>query len=91
MLKKRKIPMRMCIVCREMKPKQELIRIVKNKQNEISLDLGERKPGRGAYLCSNAICLEKARKGKKVEKVFGVNACQEVYEDFMSELEEGYD
>ena len=56
--------MRMCLGCQEMKPKKELIRVVKNKENEISIDFTGKKPGRGAYICRSLSCFEKARKGK---------------------------
>ena len=58
----KKIPLRQCIGCIEMKPKKELIRVVKNKEGEISLDLIGKAAGRGAYLCNNPECLKKAIK-----------------------------
>ena len=62
----KKTPMRTCIACRAVKPKRELIRIVKSG-TEISLDRTGKKNGRGAYICRNAACLKKARKGKRLE------------------------
>ena len=56
----KKIPMRQCLGCREMKPKRELIRVVRSPQGEISLDSHGKKPGRGAYLCPNQDCLKRA-------------------------------
>ena len=58
MMKTKKIPMRMCLGCGEMKPKKELIRVVKSKEGEISLDLTGKKSGRGAYICHDAECLK---------------------------------
>lgn len=66
-MKQKKIPMRMCLGCQEMRPKKELIRVVKNKENEISLDFNGKKPGRGAYLCKSISCFEKARKGRSLK------------------------
>ena len=56
-MKPRKIPMRMCVGCREMKPKRELLRVVRSPEGEVSFDLTGRNPGRGAYVCPNADCL----------------------------------
>ena len=58
----RKIPMRKCTGCNEMKPKKELVRVVRSPEGEISLDLTGKKPGRGAYVCRDEECLKKARK-----------------------------
>ena len=60
MMKTKKIPMRMCLGCGEMKPKRELIRVVKSKEGDISLDLTGKKSGRGAYICKSVECFEKA-------------------------------
>ena len=65
-MKVKKIPMRMCTGCMEMKPKKELIRVVKNKEGEVSVDLTGKKAGRGAYICKSASCLEKAVKTKRL-------------------------
>ena len=81
----KKIPMRMCIGCGEMKPKKELIRAVKSPEGEISLDFTGKKSGRGAYLCQNAACLEKAQKGHKLEKSFSCKVAPEVYEVMMQD------
>ena len=61
-MKQKKVPMRMCLGCGEMKPKKELIRVVRNKEGETSLDLTGRKAGRGAYICKDIECFRKARK-----------------------------
>jgi len=83
-LNKKKIPNRMCIGCHEMKPKKELVRIVKSKENEIAVDFTGKKPGRGAYICHNIDCLEKARKGKKLERAFEQAISAEIY-DYLRE------
>ncbi len=89
MLKQKKIPMRMCLGCQEMKPKKELIRVVKNKENEISIDFTGKKPGRGAYICRSLSCFEKARKGKRLERAFETSINEEIYESLKKDLEDG--
>lgn len=69
-MKKRKIPTRKCILTQEMFPKKELIRIVKNKEGEISVDITGKKSGRGAYVCSDLSVIEDAKSKKKLEKFF---------------------
>ena len=69
-MKTRKVPMRMCVGCREMKPKKELIRVVHSPEGEVSVDLTGRKPGRGAYLCPREECLAKALRQKQLERAF---------------------
>ena len=85
-MKTKKIPMRMCIGCGEMKPKKELIRIVKSKEGEISLDLTGKKSGRGAYICNDLKCLQKARKSRKLERSFSCMISNEIYDAMESEL-----
>ncbi len=80
----RKIPLRKCVGCNEMKPKEELVRVVKSPEDEVSLDVTGRKPGRGAYVCRNPECLKKARKAKRLEKAFSCRIPDEVY-DLMEE------
>ena len=75
----KKIPMRRCLGCYESKPKKELIRIVKNKDGEISLDKTGKKQGRGAYICCSEDCLEKAIKTKRIEKEFETEINEEIY------------
>ena len=79
MLKPRKIPMRMCVGCHEMKPKRELQRVVRSPEGEVSIDPVGKKPGRGAYLCRNVECLKKARKTKALERKFESPVSDEVY------------
>lgn len=81
MTKVKKIPQRMCIGCHEMKAKKELIRIVKTPQGEIEVDVTGKKSGRGAYLCPSAECLQKAVKGKKIEKALQISLKQEDLEN----------
>ena len=69
-MKPKKIPMRMCVGCREMKPKKELLRVVRSPEGEVSFDLSGRKPGRGAYVCHSRDCLLRAIKQKQLERTF---------------------
>ena len=83
----KKIPERMCTGCGEKKPKRELIRGVKSPEGVISLDKTGRSPGRGAYVCPNPECLKKARKTKRIERVFETSIPEEVYDALEKELE----
>lgn len=83
---KKKVPMRMCVGCNEMKPKKEIVRIVKAQDNTISIDATGKKSGRGAYICYNIECLEKARKGKKLEKAFQQAIKPEIYDALREEF-----
>lgn len=85
-MKNKKIPQRMCTGCMEMKPKKELIRVVKNKEGEVSIDLIGKKPGRGAYICRNAECLEKAFKTKRLEKNLEIKIDEEIYNKLKEEI-----
>ncbi len=85
-MKPKKIPMRMCLGCGEMKPKKELMRAVKSPEGEISLDFTGKKAGRGAYICRCEECFEKARKAKKLEKSFSCRIDESVYEVMADEL-----
>lgn len=87
-MKPKKTPMRMCLGCGEMKPKKELIRVVKSPEGEISLDFKGKAAGRGAYICRSTDCLEKARKARKFEKSFSCKIEESVYEVMMNELRE---
>ncbi|RNC63075.1 MAG: hypothetical protein AWM53_01593 [Candidatus Dichloromethanomonas elyunquensis] len=77
-MKNRKIPLRMCLGCQEMKPKKELLRIVKTSEGVLEYDPTSKKNGRGAYLCLNKECLSNAIKYHKFEKTFGINPSQEM-------------
>lgn len=87
-MKQKKIPLRMCLGCQEMKPKKELIRVVKNKENEISVDFVGKKPGRGAYICRQISCFDKARKGKRLERAYESAISEDIYEILKKQLEE---
>ena len=78
--------MRMCLGCNEMKPKMELIRVVKSPEGDISLDFKGKAAGRGAYICRSTECLEKARKARRFEKSFSCRIEESVYEVMMNEL-----
>ena len=69
-MKEKKIPMRMCVGCREMKPKKELLRVVHGPDGSVTADTTGKKPGRGAYVCKNGACIEKALKQKQFERAF---------------------
>ena len=82
----KKVPMRMCTGCREMKPKIELIRVVKTEDG-IKLDLTGKLNGRGAYICKNKECLAKAQKTNALSRAFEANVSSEVYSQLEKELE----
>ncbi len=82
----KRTPLRKCIGCNEMKPKRELVRVVKSPEGEISLDLTGKKPGRGAYVCKNPDCLHSARKLKRLERAFSCAIPAEVYDRMEEEL-----
>ncbi len=83
----KKIPMRQCIGCGQMKNKKEMLRILKTTEGEIMLDTTGRKNGRGAYLCFSGECLEKAIKGKGLERSFQRKIEPEVYAQLKEEFE----
>jgi len=85
----KKIPMRQCVGCREMKPKKELVRIVKSPEGVISVDFRGRAPGRGAYVCRNPECLKKAIRSKALERGFEAAIPQEVYNGLIEKMEAG--
>lgn len=82
----RKVPMRTCIACRSEKPKKELIRIVKTKDGEFTVDKTGKISGRGAYLCDDKACAEKVIKRKLLKHSFGVEVADEVYEKLTEEF-----
>ena len=79
-MKVKKIPMRMCIACHEMKPKKEMLRVVKPKEGDVFIDFTGKAAGRGAYLCNLPECMRKLKKAKLLNKVFSAEIPQEVYE-----------
>lgn len=86
MIQKKKIPLRKCSGCGEMKPKKELVRVVRSPQGEVSLDLTGRSPGRGAYLCRSSSCFAKARKAKRFEHALNCSIPEEVYDQMEGEI-----
>lgn len=85
-MKVKKLPQRMCTGCMEMKPKKELIRVVRSKEGEISIDLVGKKPGRGAYICRDKECLAKAYKTKRLERNLEVSISDEIYNKLKEEI-----
>ncbi len=83
----KKIPMRMCTGCREMKPKKELIRVVKTPEGEIKLDTVGKLNGRGAYICKCASCLQKAQKSNALSRAFACQVSSEVYNQLERSIE----
>lgn len=88
-MQQKKVPMRQCVGCREMKPKKELIRVVRSPEGAISLDFRGKAPGRGAYLCPNTPCLNRAIKAKALSRAFETEIPQEIYNDLLAKMEEG--
>lgn len=84
MVKQRKIPMRKDIVLGEMKPKKELVRIVKNKEGEVSIDPTGKKPGRGAYISLEVAVAKKAKEEHTFNKTFGVKVPDEFYDELVA-------
>ncbi len=87
----KKIPMRQCLGCREMKPKPELLRVVRSPEGEVSLDTRGKKPGRGAYVCPNADCLRRAVKSRGLSRALETQIPDEVMERLAAALEAGQD
>lgn len=85
----KKIPLRQCLGCREMKPKKELIRVVRSPEGNISLDFKGKANGRGAYLCPDRECLKKAIRSRALERAFSQPVPEEVYDRLREELEAG--
>ena len=82
----KKIPLRKCTGCNEMKPKKELIRVLKTTEDEIVLDKTGKKNGRGAYLCNSLACFQQAKKTKGLERSLQVKIPDEIYETLEKEL-----
>ncbi len=87
LVKQRKIPLRKCTGCKEMKNKQELIRVVRSDDADYSLDATGKKAGRGAYVCASVDCLTKAQKSKGLERSFKSAIPQEVYVQLKEQLD----
>ena len=84
----KKIPMRQCLGCREMKPKKELIRVVRSPEGEVSLDFRGKKPGRGAYVCPDPACLAKVKKSKALERAFSAPMPDGVFDALEEQMKE---
>ena len=82
----KKIPMRKCVGCQEMKEKKSLIRVVKTAEGDIILDDTGKKNGRGAYICKSLECFKKAKKTKAHERSLGVSVSEQVYEELEKEM-----
>ena len=87
----KKLPMRQCVGCREMKAKKELIRVVRSPEGAVSLDFRGKLPGRGAYVCPDAACLARARKARALERAFSAPLPPEVYEALEAQMKEAPD
>ena len=85
-MKPKKIPLRMCVGCRESKPKRELIRVVRGPDGSVSMDPVGKKPGRGAYVCRQQSCLARAIKQKQLERQLETQLTEEVAEALRTEL-----
>lgn len=82
----KKIPMRRCVGCNEMKNKREMLRVIKTPEEEIILDAGGRKNGRGAYICPSGACLDKARRSKGLERSLKTAIPDRIYEQLAEEM-----
>ena len=85
----KKIPMRMCVGCRQMRPKKELLRVVRTPENEIRLDRTGKASGRGAHVCPAVECLEKAQKIRALERALEHKVDPEVFERLKEEITKG--
>jgi hypothetical protein len=83
----KKIPLRQCVGCGEMKGKKDMMRVLKTAENEICLDVTGKKNGRGAYVCRSRECLQKARKNKGLERSFKMSIPGDVYDTLEKEFE----
>lgn len=86
--KTKKVPMRMCLVCRDMKPKKDLIRLVLSEDKSVLMDLTGKKNGRGAYICKNRECLDKSKKLHIIERNFPGLKYEELYKNLYDYIEE---
>ena len=86
-MQQKKTPMRKCLGCNEMKPKKELVRVVRAPDGSISVDLTGKKNGRGAYVCRSAECLKRALKGDRLQRAFACPIPPEIAETLLREIE----
>jgi len=84
----KRIPQRQCLGCREMKPKSELVRVVRSPEGTVSLDLRGKAPGRGAYVCRSADCLKKALRSKALSRGLGVEIPPDIYDALTAQMED---
>ena len=84
----KRVPLRQCLGCREMKPKPELVRVVRSPEGAVSVDLRGKAPGRGAYVCRSAACLKKALRSKAIGRALDVEIPPEIYDTLTKQLEE---
>lgn len=89
MTQNKKIPERKCLGCGEMRPKRELIKVVRSKDGAVSLDPTGKAAGRGAYICRSEECLKAARRARRFEKAFGCAISDEIYDGLERELKDG--
>ncbi|MDO5038210.1 RNase P modulator RnpM [Clostridium sp.] len=87
-MKTKKIPLRMCTGCMEMKPKVELIRVVKSKDGEVSVDLTGKKSGRGAYICRSTECLKNAVKTRRLSRNLDIQIDEAIYDRLREEMKD---
>lgn len=87
-MKVKKVPLRMCTGCMEMKPKKELIRVVKSSEGEVSVDLTGKKSGRGAYICKSKECLEKAFKTKRLSRNLDIPISEDIFNTLKDEIKD---
>lgn len=85
-MQKKRVPLRKCTGCGQMKPKKELVRVVRSVDGDVSLDLTGRKSGRGAYVCRDIECLKAARKARRFERAFDCPIPEQVYDKMEEEL-----
>jgi len=86
-MSEKRIPLRKCLGCNEQKSKRELIRVVKNKDGQISIDNTGKKPGRGAYICNDSMCLKQAIKANRFSRAFECKIEPEIFDKLVEEIE----
>ncbi|HHT71023.1 MAG TPA: YlxR family protein [Firmicutes bacterium] len=87
-MKPRRVPMRMCVGCREMQPKKELLRVVRTPDGKLEVDRTGKKSGRGAYICPRRRCLDAALKGKRLQKALAMDLSAEIIRELEDRLVE---
>ena len=88
-MQQKKVPLRLCGGCNEQKPKNQLVRVVRSPEGEVSLDFKGKLPGRGAYVCPSPECLARVRKSRALERAFSAQLPTEVYEALELQMKEG--